>query len=366
MKIGIPRERKPNEKRVGIVPSGVKELTSLGHTVMIEEGAGFGSGFTDSEFSSHGAIIISSLENLWRDSELIMKVKEPAPEEYPYFREGLMVYSFLHPAGSKELTEAMLRGKIIGIDYDLVQTDDGRLPILEPMSEIAGILSIQCGTQYLLSQYGGKGLLLDSLSDNQANSNVLVIGAGISGLSAAKRALNLGANVTILDINQDKLNFIKSQYPKLNTVISTKDSIEEYAISSDLIVGAVLIPGAKAPILITRDLLKKCKEKTVFVDISIDQGGISETSRATKLSDPIYIEEGITHFCVPNMPAMVPKTSTQALTKQSLPWLIKILENGLDKSIQEIPAIKKSIVCYKGKLTNKFIAEAFGKEFILL
>lgn len=366
MKIGIPRERKANEKRVGIIPNGVKVLSDLGHQVQVEEGAGLGSGFEDSEFANNGAKIVSNLKSLWETSDLIMKVKEPAPEECSYFREGLLIYSFLHPAGSLELTQAMLDGKITGIDYDLVQTEDGRLPILEPMSEIAGILAIQCGTQYLLSQYGGKGLLLDGLYENIPPAQVLIIGGGVSGLSAAERAHNLGAAVTILDINEFKLNSIKASFPEMQTKISTPESILAEIKKADLIVGAVLIPGAKAPRLLNRSILQQCQNKTVFVDISIDQGGISETSRATSLSDPIYFEEGVIHFCVPNMPAMVPKTATHALTSQSLPWLVEMLKNGIDSAIATNKAIRKSIVCMNGKLTNEAVAQAFAMEYITL
>ena len=360
MKISIPKERKKNEKRVGITPEGTKKLKQLGHSIIIETGAGNGSNFNDSDYISAGAEIVNDLDSVWNQAEILMKVKEPAPEEYPFFRENLIVYSFLHPAGSRELTEAMLKGKIIGVDYDLIQLEDGRLPILEPMSEIAGILSIQCATQYLLSQYGGKGILLDPVVGNTEYTKVVVLGAGISGQSAAKRAYNLGASVTLLDINQDKLNSVKSKFPNMHIRYSSKDTILEAIKHADIIIGAVLIPGAKAPTLITKEMLKECKPSSVFVDISIDQGGISETSKPTSLSEPTFVEENIIHYCVPNMPAMVPVTATKALTTQTLPWLIKIAEKGLENACNTFHAIEKSVVCKNGTLHNSEISKAFG------
>lgn len=364
MNIGIPRERKANEKRVGITPAATKVLTEAGHQILIEEGAGIGSGFLDSDYLSAGAKIAASLREVWNFSELLMKVKEPAPEEYDFFRKGLLVYSFLHPASSQALTENMLKGEIIGIDYDLIQNSDGKLPILEPMSKIAGILAVQCGTEYLLSQNNGQGILLDRIDTDLPSTQVVIIGAGTSGLSAAKRALLTGASVTLLDINEARLKQVKKEFPDINTLFSNQANIQEAIAFADLVIGAVLIPGAKAPILIKRTDLKKCKPHMVFVDISIDQGGISETSIATSLSNPTYIEENIIHYCVPNMPAMVPKTATQCLSTQTLPWLKKIAELGIEKAIDNVVEISRSIVCYNGQLTNKEVGQAFGIEHL--
>ncbi len=363
MKIGIPRERKANEKRVGITPKGAARIVTLGHQVFLEKDAGLESGFLDQEYIDSGVTIENSLENLWCRSDLIMKVKEPAPEEYSFFRKDLIVYSFLHPAGSLELTQKILDGKIIGLDYDLIQTDDGQIPILEPMSKIAGILAVQCGTNYLFSQNEGKGILLDAIGPKTKGARVLVVGGGVSGLSAALRAQSLGADVTILDINENRLATIKKINPNLTLKLSNSSVISLELQNADLIIGAVLIPGAKAPTIITKELMESVEDRSVFVDISIDQGGISETSRATTLSDPTYVESGVIHFCVPNMPAMVPKTATIALTNQSLPWLLKILEKGLDAAIKDSLPIKKGIVCRNGVLTNKNIAESFAMHY---
>lgn len=364
MRIGIPRERKPHEKRVALTPDGARALCLKGWTVLVETQAGAGSNFLDYEYQQAGALIVPTLEQVWENADILMKVKEPSPEEYPLLREDLIVFSFLHPAASEELTRELLKSKVIGIDYDLVERTDRSLPILEPMSKIAGQLSIQCGAQTLLTQNGGPGLLLGGDQD-LPKVEVLIIGAGISGTQALQRAYALGASITVFDINQKRLDELKRNYPDIKAIYSNSDSVKSTIKSADLIIGAVLIPGAKAPQILNRELLRTCKKDAVFVDISIDQGGISETSRATTLTEPTYIEEGIIHYCVANMPSMVPRTATLALTKVTLPYLIKLGEKPLKEVLLENEDLRKSLVCSKGILRNKAIADSFNLPFSL-
>lgn len=359
MIISVPRERKSNEKRVAITPDGARELIALGARVQIEEGAGLGSGFSDADFSQAGATIISSLKSLMQNADIFLKVKEPAPEECELLRSDMIAFSFLHPAGSRELTDALLLSKVTGLDYDLIESGDNRLHILEPMSIIAGKLAIHVATEHMLSHRGGKGLLLDGLL-GVPPASVLVLGAGVSGFAAAKRAYDIGANVTMLDINETKLKRAKDLCPRINTLTSSPTSIKEQLPLNDIIIGAVLVAGAKAPILITKADLKTMRKGSIFVDIAIDQGGIAESSRATSLNDPVYTEEGVIHYCVPNMPAMVPLSSTMALTRETLPWLKELCQHGLDQVAVKYPGVKKGIVCKNGELTNKAIADTFG------
>jgi len=362
MKICIPKERKANEKRIAITPQNVEILIKAGADIYIEKDAGLGSGFTNEEYISSGAKLLSSINEIWETADILLKVKEPAPEEYNLMREGQIVFSFLHPAASEELTKEMLDKKIIGLDYDLVQTDDGKLPILEPMSMIAGNLAVHCGAEMSLSQNGGQGILLEKFLESSP-ANVLIIGAGVSGTEAMKRALKLSANVTVLDINKNRLKDLKSSYPEITTKISSKDTLEEELKRADLIIGAVLIPGAKAPRLITNDMLKSFKKNAVFVDISIDQGGISESSKPTKLSSPSYIVDNVIHYCVSNMPAMVPRTASIALSNRTLPYLMTLINTPLDEILKIDNPLSRSLVCYKGDLTNELVGEAFGIEW---
>ncbi len=361
MKLGVPKERKPNEKRIAITPENAGILSKNGWDVFIEKDAGLGSGFSNEEFISQGANILPDLSSIWETADLLLKVKEPAPEEYELMRESQIVFSFLHPAASRELTQEMLRSKIIGLDYDLVETDDKRLPILEPMSMIAGALSVHCGAEAMLSQNGGTGLLLEKLLDSPA-ARVLVIGGGISGAEAIRKAARLSADVCVLDINQQKLDTLKSFHPEITTRKSTPENIREELQKADLIIGAVLIPGARAPILISKEMLSLCKKGAVLVDISIDQGGIAETSKATTLSAPSYVVNGVIHYCVSNMPAMVPRTASMALSKRTLPYLLELNKKPLNEILATENDISRSLVCIEGGLTNQHIAEAFGME----
>lgn len=362
MIISVPKERKANEKRVGITPEGVRELTTLGAIIQIESGAGIGSGFSDEDFISAGGKVIDSLEELIKSSDIFLKVKEPASEELALLTNNQMAFSFLHPAGSKELTDALLKSQVLGLDYDLIESEDGRLHILEPMSVIAGKLSVHVASDLLLSHRGGRGLLLDGLNGVKPAS-VIVLGAGVSGYSAAKRAYDLGAEVTLVDIKEEKLERAKKDLPRAKMLISSKEVVKKALGEHDIVIGAVLVAGAKAPTLISKDDLKSMKQGAVFVDIAIDQGGCAETSKATSLSEPTFIVNDVIHYCVPNMPAMVPLSATLALTKETLPWLKEFVVKGIENTLNEHLRLKKGIICKNGVLTNKHVADAFGMEW---
>lgn len=360
MIIGIPRERKAGECRVAITPEGVSLLRSRGHTVIIEQRAGELSSFSDEEFLAAGAEIIGTLSELWNRAELLVKVKEPAEEELQFFRPGLTVFSFLHPAVAPEMMNALVQKGVTGLDYDLLMLEGGRLPILEPMSVIAGKLSIQAGAYSLQSNAGGRGVLLGGAS-GAAPARVVVVGAGAAGSNAAWVAIGMGAEVVVLDIRKDRL----APFAKEATIVeSTPEALEREIQSGDLIIGSVLIPGALAPKLLTRKILAGMKKGSVIVDICIDQGGFAETSRATTIAQPTYVEGGVVHYCVPNMPALVPRTSTSALTSATLPWISLIAEKSVDLVLKESTPVRYSAVSYKGKLTNKAIGEALGMPFV--
>jgi alanine dehydrogenase len=358
MIIGVPRERKQGERRVAILPDGVQELRALGHTVLIEQGAGAGAGFADSAFERVGGEPCATLCEVWSRAELLVKVKEPAPEEIPLFRENLSVFCFLHLAPQPELTRALLKSKVTSLDYDLVQADDGSLPILEPMSVIAGKLSIQCGAYALQAGNGGQGVLLGGLPGVKPG-RVVVIGAGVAGSNAARVARGLGAEVTVIDINLRRL----AQFSDMRTIFSTPRAIEREVQEADLVIGSVLIPGALAPKLLTREMLRKMPEGSVIVDICIDQGGMCETSRPTSISDPTFVEEGVVHYCVPNMPALVPRTSTEALTNATLPWIKLIANCGVEKALNTSQALRRGLTTINGRLTNQAVAEAVGLPY---
>jgi len=362
MKIGIPRELKEGERRVALTPKGAKELVEAGHQVLVQAGAGELSGFENSLYKEAGATLVEQLEQVWNDCDLLVKVKEPHPDEYKLLREDLSVFSFLHPAASQDLTIAMRDSGVTGLDYDLVTLENGRLPILEPMSIIAGKLSIQNGARFLEASEGGYGILLGG-TPSVAPARVLIIGCGNAGRNAARVAVGMGAKTTILDINEYVLKSLKKELPEANTTLSTPETLEAELRECDLLVGAVLVPGAKAPKIISKDHLKLMKAKSVMVDICIDQGGFAETSRPTTISKPVYSEEDVVHCCVANMPAMVPRTSTLALTAETLPWIKEIAATGIEDAIQNIEPIKKSVTMKAGKITNKEIAEAFDLEF---
>lgn len=357
MIFGVPRERKEGECRVAVTPDGAGLLCSRGHKVLLERGAGKLSGFSDREYQDVGVEIVGGLEDVWGRAQVLVKVKEPAPEELRLFRSGLTVFSFLHPAVAPEMMRALLEKDVIGLDYDLVTLDDGRLPILEPMSVIAGKLSIQCGADALQSHSGGRGVLLGGTVGVRPG-RVVVVGAGAAGSSAAQVALGMGAEVVILDINTDKLLPFSQGFYRAITVHSTPNALEREIRAADLVIGSVLIPGALAPKLLTRKMLQEMKAGSVIVDICIDQGGFAESSRPTTISQPRYVESGVVHYCVPNMPALVPRTSTIALTNATMRWLLMLGEKGVEQTIRDSSAMRRSVVSYKGQLTNRAIGEA--------
>lgn len=356
MRIAVPRERKQGECRIALTPKGAQRLAQQGHSVLIEKSAGEKSGFFDDEYLAAGAKITSSLETIWCESDLVVKVKEPAAEEIPFFGPNLSVFCFLHHAAFPELTDKMLESGMTGIDYDLVTLSDGSLPILRPMSIIAGKLSIQCGALALQSNMSGRGVLLGG-TDTVAPARVLVIGAGAAGSSAALVAHGMGAEVVVLDINQKKLDALPKS-TKLHTAHSNEKTIRLEITSADLIIGSVLIPGDKAPKLVKADMLPTMKKGAVFVDICIDQGGCAETSRSTSIAEPTYVEQNVVHYCVPNMPALVPRTATEALTNETIGYIEALANKGIKQALRESKPLFQALTVYSGKLTNKTIGLA--------
>jgi len=364
MIIGIPKEIKPEENRIAIVPGGAETLVHKGHKVIIEKNAGLGSGFSDDEFMQAGAHLSDRHEDVFTEADLVLKVKEPLPEEYGLLREGQILFTYLHLAASEELTRNLLKRKIVGIAYETVQTEDGFLPLLAPMSEIAGRMAPQEGAKYLEETYGGRGILLGGVA-GVPPANVVILGGGNVGHNAARIALGMGASVTVLDSNPRKLRFLDDFFQgRITTMIDDNYNIRMVASYADLLICAVLVPGAKAPRLITREMLKMMRPGSVLIDVSIDQGGCAETSRPTTHSHPIYQEEGIIHYAVSNMPGAVPRTSTRALTLNTLPYLLEIVEKGWQKAARENLALAKGVNLIEGKITYKAVAEAFNLPYI--
>jgi alanine dehydrogenase len=363
MIIGIPKEIKPEENRIAIVPGGVETLVHSGHKVIIEKGAGLGSGFTDDEFMKAGARISKRHEETFTEADLVLKVKEPLPEEYGLLRKGLIIFTYLHLAASEELTRNLQKKKIVGIAYETVQTEDGFLPLLAPMSEIAGRMAPQEGAKYLEETYGGRGILLGGVA-GVPPANVVILGGGTVGYNATRIALGMGASVTVLDINPRKLRMLDEIFQgRVTTMIADNYNIRMVVGYADLLIGAVLVPGAKAPRLITREMLKTMRPGAVLVDVSIDQGGCAETSRPTTHSHPIYQEEGIIHYAVSNMPGAVPRTSTRALTLNTLPYVLEIAEKGWKKAVRENPSLAKGVNLVEGKITYQAVAEALNLTY---
>ncbi|MBW2960464.1 alanine dehydrogenase [Mesonia aestuariivivens] len=362
MIVGVPKEIKNNESRVGMTPAGVLELTKRNHRVYVQTTAGVASGFSDEDYQHVGAQILPSIDAVYAESDMIVKVKEPIPEEYSLIKEDQVVFTYFHFAADQELTQAMLDSKSVCIAYETVQDANGRLPLLTPMSEVAGRMSIQQGAKYLEKPVKGKGLLLGGVP-GVSPGKVLVLGAGVVGIQAAKMAAGLGAHVTILDINMDRLRYVNDIMPShVVTEFSNEYNIRKHIKTHDLIIGGVLIPGAKAPKLITRDMLKDMDPGTVIVDVAVDQGGCIETTKATTHQDPVYIIDEVVHYCVANMPGAVPHTSTVALTNVTLPYVIQLAEKGWEKACQEDEALHKGLNLIHGKVVYQPIAEAFGWE----
>ena len=360
MIIGIPKEIKTSEYRVAITPAGVIELLKNNHTVLIETLAGEGSGYSDEDYSSAGAKICTSAKEVFEKSELIIKVKEPLEAEYGMIKENQVLFTYFHFASSRILTEAMVKSKSICIAYETVEKSDRSLPLLIPMSEVAGRMSVQQGAKYLEKHQKGRGILLGGIPGVRP-ANVLILGGGIVGTNAAKMAAGLGANVTIMDVNLPRLRQLSELLPaNVITVMSNSYTIAEAVKSSDLIIGAVLLPGAKAPILISKEMLKLMKPGTVLIDVAVDQGGCIETCKPTTHDNPTYIIDGIVHYCVANMPGAVPYTSTIGLTNATLPYIIQLANKGWEKACNENTELEKGLNIVKGKIVYSPIAEAFG------
>ncbi|MDA0690986.1 MAG: alanine dehydrogenase [Nitrospinae bacterium] len=363
MIIGVPKEIKKDEGRVSVTPAGVHELVALGHEVLVEENSGLGSGLTNAQYEEQGARI-THRDDVYGRAEMVIKVKEPLPEEFELLREGQILYTYLHLAPAKELAQALLERKIIGIAYETVQLPDKSLPLLIPMSEVAGRMSIHEGAKCLEGENGGRGILLGGVPGVDPG-HVVIIGGGIVGSNAAKMAIGTGATVTLLDTNLQRLRYLDDIYgARLRTLMSNAINLTEALRTADLVVGAVLIPGAKAPRLVSRDMLKKMQPGSVVVDVGIDQGGVFETSRPTTHSDPIYEEEGVVHYCVANMPGALARTSTFALTNATFPYAKELAQKGYQRALQENSALALGLNIFKGHVTHPAVAEALDLEYV--
>jgi alanine dehydrogenase len=365
VKIGVVKEVKSDEYRVALTPAGARELVQRGHDVLVETGAGEGSAFPDGAYAAVGAQL-AEVDRVWADSELVLKVKEPLPAEYPLLHEGQILFTYLHLAANKELTQALVDSGAACVAYETVETPNGALPLLAPMSEIAGRLAAQAGAYFLEKPLGGRGLLLGGVP-GVAPGRVLVIGGGIVGYNAAVIAIGLGGNVTILERSIDRMRHLDEILSgRVSLVMSSTLQIEESVREADVVIGAVLIPGARAPKLITRPMLGTMKEGSVFCDVAIDQGGCAETSRPTTHSEPVYVVDGVTHYCVANMPGAVPITSTKALTNATLPYVEAIAEHGLAEAVARDPALAAGVNVLHGRITYRAVAEAHGLEHVPL
>ncbi|PRR76166.1 alanine dehydrogenase [Neomoorella humiferrea] len=364
MIIGVPKEIKDKEGRVSLTPAGCKMLVKMGHKVIVEAGAGNISGFSDAEYQAAGAIMEESPAKIFSEADLILKVKEPLPPEYSLLKEGQVLFTYLHLAADKELTEVLLKKKIVGIAYETVELKDGSLPLLKPMSEIAGKMSVQIGARLLEKPFGGKGVLLGGVP-GVAPGVVVIVGAGVVGTSAAKIAVGLGAEVYVLDINAERLRYLDDIFGgRVKTLISNEYNLE-YAISkADLLIGGVLVPGYKAPRIVTEEMIKKMAPGSVVIDVAIDQGGCIETvDRVTTHSNPTFEKFGVIHYSVANIPGSVPRTSTLALTSATLPYLLEIVNKGWERAIRENQYLAKGVNTFDGKLTNKGVAEAHDMPY---
>jgi alanine dehydrogenase len=362
MKIGVAKEIKPDEYRVALTPAGARELVQRGHDVTIEQGAGLGSAFTDDAYIGVGART-ASVDEVWETVELLLKVKEPVEAEYSRLREGLVLFTYLHLAADEPLTRALVESGVTAVAYETVETDDRRLPLLAPMSEIAGRLAAQAGAYFLEKPLGGRGVLLGGVP-GVAPGEVIVLGGGMVGYNAALIALGLGANVTILERSIDRMRHLEEVLGRrVHLLMSSALQIEESVAGAEVVIGAVLIPGAVAPKLVTREMVRGMKEGSVIADVAIDQGGCVETARPTTHSDPVYTVDGVTHYCVANMPGAVPITSTKALTNATLPYVEEIAEFGLRLAILRDPALARGVNVFEGKITYEAVAEAHGLEY---
>jgi alanine dehydrogenase len=361
--IGVPKEIKRDEYRVAMLPVGVEELSRAGHKVLVEQGAGLGSGLTDEEYEAAGARLVGDPEELFGEAEMIVKVKEPLPDEWPRLRKGQIVFTYFHFAADRKLTEAVLASGATAVAYETLRDDQGRLPLLTPMSEVAGRMSIQEGAKYLERPQMGRGILLGGVP-GVAPANIAVLGGGVVGANAAKVAAGFGANVGLLDVNMDRLRYLDDVMPpNVDCLFSDRHTVREQLRRADLVIGAVLIPGAKAPRLIDADDLKLMKPGSVIIDVAIDQGGCVATSRPTTHSEPVYMVDQVLHYCVTNMPGAVGRTSTYALCNVTLPWVLKIAERGIGGAAETLRPVRTAINMHAGKITYRAVAEAFGMPY---
>jgi alanine dehydrogenase len=362
MKIGVPKEIKTNENRIALVPAGAEAMVAAGHKVLIETGAGVGSGFTDETYTSVGARIAPDAATVWNDSEMIMKVKEPIEREWPHMRKGQLIFTYFHFAADEKLTRAHMKSGATCIAYETVELPNRELPLLTPMSEVAGRMAVQEGAKYLEKLYGGRGVLLGGVP-GVAPAKVVILGGGIVGINAAKMAAGMGAKVVILDISLERLRYLSDVMPaNVQLIHSNRHNIVEQLTTADLVVGGVLIPGAKAPKLVRKDDLKRMQPGSVIVDVAVDQGGCVETIHATTHENPTYTVDGVIHYGVANMPGGVPRTSTLALTNATLPYALQLAKKGWKQALKDNLALRKGLNMHEGKVTYPGVAEAFGLE----
>ena len=363
MKIGLPKEIKDNEYRVGLTPAGVQALKDAGHELFVQKTAGEGSGFSDEQYTNAGATLLDTADEIWQTGDMIVKVKEPVAPEYPRMRENQLLFTYLHLAPELELTKQMMDRKVTGVAYETITDKRGTLPLLTPMSEVAGRMSVQVAATYLEKMNGGKGILLGGVPGVPA-ANVVIIGGGVVGTEAAKMAVGLGAKVTIIDINLDRLRQLDDIFlSKVQTLASSRYAIHEAISHADVVIGGVLVVGAAAPKLVTRDMLKDIPNGSVLVDVAVDQGGCFETTHATTHSNPTFYEEGVLHYCVANMPGAVPRTSTFALTNATLPYALALANKGFEKAIQDDKGLAEGVNTYAGKCTYEAVATSQNIEY---
>lgn len=364
MIVGVPKEIKVREYRVGMVPGGVQQLVQAGHEVLVERGAGLGSGIDDDEYVRRGGKIVASAKEVWERSDLIVKVKEPIAPEYDYFREDLCIYTYLHLAAVPELAQALLDKKVTGIAYETIELPNGALPLLKPMSEIAGKMSVQVGATCLEKEHGGMGVLLGGVPGTKPG-HVVIIGGGSVGTSAAKIAVGFGARVTLLDRSLDRLTYLDDIFGgRIMTLYSNPETIEHVVLQADLLVGAVLVAGARAPKLVTEDLVRRMKPGAVIVDVSVDQGGCIETARPTTHDEPTYMVGEVVHYCVANMPGAVPRTSTFALNNATLPFVLALADKGVARALAEDSDLANGLNIHAGRVTYEAVAEALGHPYV--
>ena len=363
MKIGVPKEIKTNENRIALVPAGAEALVAAGHSVLIEKGAGEGSGFADETYTAVGAKIAPDAATVWKDSEMIMKVKEPIAQEWPHMRDGQLLFTYFHFAADEKLTKAHIDSKAVCVAYETVELPSRELPLLTPMSEVAGRMAVQEGAKYLEKLYGGRGVLLGGVP-GVPPAKVVILGGGIVGINSAKMAAGMGAKVVMMDISLERLRYLSDVMPaNVQLIYSNRQNILEQIETADLVVGGVLIPGAKAPKLIRREDLKRMRPGSVIVDVAIDQGGCVETIHATTHENPTYVVDGVIHYGVANMPGGVPRTSTLALTNATLPYAMQLANKGWKKALKDSPALLKGLNVAHGKVTYGGVAEAFGMQY---